>query len=349
MKKKYFWTNPGYRAGKPLVGHHDTDYLIVGGGVAGLFIAYYLQKKGVKRITVLERGTIGSGSTGLSAGMLVAQLETTPVERLAVLYGRRVATLYARALKNAQQEVRQLMRKGAVACDYRDLNLKTFSTKSSKGQKLEKSISVNPVKFIQGMARYLRSRGVVIFENTPLDNVEKNMAKTSRGTIRFKRIAYAVGTSQKHRSLANVMTTICVTRPLSAKRLRKLRRDGKEMFYNDDEGQSYHYGKITRDKRLLVGYGDVRKSSSTIHTRLHAPHVRKIKSLLRRTIGLKPRIYRAWSASYALSKRPLPYVSVKKGIVEGAGTQIAAIAVASYFSSALLRKRHPLTRVFNHR
>src|SRR3989344_3940214 len=128
MKKKYFWTNPGYKAGKPLVGSHETDYLIVGGGVAGLFIAYYLQKKGVKRVTVLERGTIGSGSTGLSAGMLVAQLETTPIERLAVLFGKRVATLYARALKDAQAEVRQLMRKGTVDCEYRDLDREESSS-----------------------------------------------------------------------------------------------------------------------------------------------------------------------------------------------------------------------------
>ena len=349
MKKKYFWTNPGYKAGKPLVGSHETDYLIVGGGVAGLFIAYYLQKKGVKRVTVLERGTIGSGSTGLSAGMLVAQLETTPIERLAVLFGKRVATLYARALKDAQAEVRQLMRKGTVDCEYRDLDLKVFKGKSHVGEHLEKSISLNPVKFIQGMAQYLRSRGIVIYENTPLCGVNANIARTTQGTIRFNRIAYALGTSQKHKSLANYMTTICVTRQLSVQKVRKLRRAGREMFYNENEGHSYHYGKITRDRRLLVGYGDVCKTSSKTVATLHAPHVRKIKRLLKRIVGRNPRIHRAWSAAFALSKRPLPYISVSKGVVEGAGTQIAAIAVASYFSSALLHKKHPLARVFHQR
>lgn len=349
MKKACFWTNPGYKPGKPLVGHHDTGYLIVGGGIAGLFIAHYLQKKGVKKITVVDKGTIGSGSTGLSAGMLVAQLESTPIEKLAQLYGPRAAARYERALKGAQQEVRRLMQNGAVACEYRDVSLKVFKDESGKGEHLEKSISLNPVKFIQGMAQHLRSRGVVIYENTPLGSVQKNLAKTSQGTITFERIAYALGTSQKHRSLANYMTTICVTRPLSAKRIHRLRRAGRDMFYNEDGGHSYHYGKITWDRRLLVGYGDVYKPSSRAATPLHAPHVRKIRRFLKRTIGLSPRIHRAWSAAYALSKRPLPYISVSRGVLEGAGTQIAAIAIASYFSSALLRKKHPLGRLFRGR
>ena len=119
-----------------------------------------------------------------------------------------------------------------------------------------------------------------------------------------------------------------------------------------DEIWSFCYAKeknVPKDKEGMFGYGDVYKTSSKTVATLHAPHVRKIKRLLKRIVGRNPRIHRAWSAAFALSKRPLPYISVSKGVVEGAGTQIAAIAVASYFSSALLHKKHPLARVFHQR
>ncbi|RJQ35068.1 FAD-binding oxidoreductase [Candidatus Parcubacteria bacterium] len=348
MKRKCFWRNPGYKACKPLTGHHKTRYLIIGGGVAGLFIAHYLLKKGVKKITVIDKGIIGSGSTGQSAGMLVAQLETAPIERLATLYGRRAAVRYAQALKDAQGEVRRLIRKGEIACEYKKHSLKFFKNESGKGKHLEESISVNPIKFIQGMAQYLRSRGVVIYENTSLRKVQENIAVTPQGTIRFEHIAYALGTSVRHKTLENYVTTICVTRPLSSKKIRRLRHAGKEMFFHD-ERQSYLYGKITQDRRLLVGYGDVRRKSTGAAARLHVPHVRSIKRYIRRAIGANVSVHRAWSAAYSLSKKPLPYVSVSRGIIGGAGTQIATIAIASYLASAILGEKHPLNRLFTDR
>jgi glycine oxidase len=45
------------------------DVLIVGGGIIGCALAYYLAKEGV-RATVLERGEIGGEASGASAGML---------------------------------------------------------------------------------------------------------------------------------------------------------------------------------------------------------------------------------------------------------------------------------------
>ena len=44
-----------------------TKVIIIGGGVSGLFIAYSLLKKRIKDIIVLEKGYLGSGSTGRCA------------------------------------------------------------------------------------------------------------------------------------------------------------------------------------------------------------------------------------------------------------------------------------------
>ncbi len=45
-----------------------ADVVIVGGGVIGLSIAYHLAKKGMKNLLLLEKDTLGAGSTGKCAG-----------------------------------------------------------------------------------------------------------------------------------------------------------------------------------------------------------------------------------------------------------------------------------------
>jgi sarcosine oxidase subunit beta len=46
------------------------DVIIVGGGVQGLSLAYNLAKRGVKRVAVLEKSYIGSGSSGRNGEMI---------------------------------------------------------------------------------------------------------------------------------------------------------------------------------------------------------------------------------------------------------------------------------------
>jgi len=60
------------------------DILIVGGGVIGCAIAYYMTEAGAS-VTVLERGEIASQASGAAAGMLVApveELSSEPFRRL---------------------------------------------------------------------------------------------------------------------------------------------------------------------------------------------------------------------------------------------------------------------------
>lgn len=49
----------------------DTDFLVIGGGIAGLSSAYWLEKKfPTSKITLIERYKIGSGASGRNAGFV---------------------------------------------------------------------------------------------------------------------------------------------------------------------------------------------------------------------------------------------------------------------------------------
>src|SRR5688572_30522211 len=59
---------------KPLKETVDTDVVIVGGGLAGLSVAYCLLKAG-KKVTLVEDGAVGSGETGRTTAHLVTALD----------------------------------------------------------------------------------------------------------------------------------------------------------------------------------------------------------------------------------------------------------------------------------
>ncbi|MEF8850399.1 MAG: FAD-binding oxidoreductase [Candidatus Bipolaricaulota bacterium] len=60
----------------------EKDVVIIGAGSTGLAIAYYLSKHGVRDVTVLEKGYVGSGSTGRCGTGIRAQFADEPTIRM---------------------------------------------------------------------------------------------------------------------------------------------------------------------------------------------------------------------------------------------------------------------------
>jgi len=72
------------RARRPRFGYHrgamnlprTADVVIIGGGVVGCSIAYHLARRGARDVLVLERETVGAGTTSKAAGGIRAQFPT---------------------------------------------------------------------------------------------------------------------------------------------------------------------------------------------------------------------------------------------------------------------------------
>src|SRR6476469_7866750 len=52
------------------------DVVIIGAGVHGLAIAYYLAKRGVQRVAVLDRGYLGGGASGRNTAIIRSNYRT---------------------------------------------------------------------------------------------------------------------------------------------------------------------------------------------------------------------------------------------------------------------------------
>lgn len=361
-----------------------TDTLIIGGGIAGLTAAHTLLRLGVKNIVLVEAGTIGSGATGHSAGMLVCEPEHGTWDHLAKQHGLTTARRFFNEQRKALALVRRIIAKEGINCDAAENELLMLARTPQQHAKLtneirtrntidkatlltgarlkhelaiesffeagkvDDALSVNPLLFARGFAAALARKGVRIYENSKVLAIKGNTAHTNLGHVRFTSLIRATGITEPHKKLSKYLTTIAVTRTLSTAEQKQIGVIDRDMFI-DDEKRSYHYGKITGDQRLLIGYGDVLTTVTETLQPLHRPHIRDISRFLKRAFPqLDLPIEHAWTATFALSSGMLPLVSItgRRALVNGGGTQIGSMVAASYAAHRLVGKPHPLDGIF---
>jgi sarcosine oxidase subunit beta len=200
-----------------------AEIVIVGGGVVGLAIAYYLAKRGLHDVAVIERGYLAEGASGRNGGGVRQQWSTELNIRL-------------------MQESVELCRRFAVDLGvnvwFRQGGYLFLARNADEVARLEKNIglqnrcgvatrmleprqalaivpeldltgivgaSYNPTDgilfpwpFLWGYARQAAAHGVRIFTQTPVSGLEPQSAggyvvHTPRGTVRARRVINATG------------------------------------------------------------------------------------------------------------------------------------------------------------
>lgn len=195
-----------------LKGDRKTDVLIIGGGMAGILCAYFLQQEGVD-YTLVEGKRICSGVTGNTTAKITAQ-HGLLYRRLVSGAGREKARLYLEANQKAVELYAGLC--STMDCDFevktswvyslsdsRKLEEETdaleqigFQAKLSRTTPLPFAVAgaigfpgqaqFHPLKFATGIAG-----GLKIYENMPVKELMKNKAVTETGTILFEKCIFA--------------------------------------------------------------------------------------------------------------------------------------------------------------
>ena len=188
----------------------NSDILIIGGGVIGLAIARELHKKGVDKITVVERGQVGREASWAAAGILAPQAET---DRLDDFYRMCSASkdLYPRLAEELLDETRidiELDRSGTLYLAFNEEDAadirKRFEWQKARGLEVERcsgkdSRSIEPRiservmeglffpndwqvenrKLLTGLIKYARLNEIKLIEETKVDRV---LTKGGRAT-----------------------------------------------------------------------------------------------------------------------------------------------------------------------
>ncbi|HEX3433843.1 MAG TPA: glycine oxidase ThiO [Solirubrobacteraceae bacterium] len=182
-----------------------ADVLVIGGGVIGLSIAWRAARRGMD-VTLLERETIGGGTSRVAAGMLapVAEVEFGEAGRRVLDLGLRSADLwpaFARELQEAAEREVGLLRTGTLllARDadearelerqiaFRDsLGLATNRLRASEAREREPALaptvrlalqapddhSVDPRLVLSALRAACKAAGVRLREHAPVERIE---------------------------------------------------------------------------------------------------------------------------------------------------------------------------------
>jgi len=101
-----------------LDGDADADVVIVGGGLTGLWTAWYLaEREPDARILVLEKEIAGFGASGRNGGWCSALFPRSTAS-LAKTHGREAAVAMRRAMIATVDEVGRAAAEAGIDCDY---------------------------------------------------------------------------------------------------------------------------------------------------------------------------------------------------------------------------------------
>ena len=191
-----------------LKGDVKTDVLIIGGGIAGILTAFYLQKKGVDYLLV-EKGRIANRTTANTTAKITAQ-HGLCYNKILKNYGTNITQLYLKANLSALEEYEALCKE--IDCDFvkkdnyvysiddkniiekeldalHQIGYKGIYAKSlalpfeiAGAVKFKNQAQFHPLKFISEIAKDLN-----IFENTWVFKTDESSAVTNNGKISFKK------------------------------------------------------------------------------------------------------------------------------------------------------------------
>ncbi len=217
------WPSNHHQRYETLRGEVRTDVSVAGAGVAGLTAAYLLSAAGV-RVAVLEAGTIGSGVPGRGAAMVTAQ-QGACFSSMIRRFGQDRAFAIAHANQDAVHLIAGIASAEGIPCGLavqdsflytasargvplvereaeaaRQLGFAADVTKAAPfflpyvvASRLGNQLVLNPAEYMSALAAAIGRNGGLIYENSPVYEMEDGVLRTNGGSIRSKCVLVTTG------------------------------------------------------------------------------------------------------------------------------------------------------------
>lgn len=265
-----------------LPGDLTADVAIIGGGLTGLWTAYYLARLDPSlRIVVLEKEIAGFGASGRNGGWCSA-LFPASVSALERRHGRDAAIRMRRAMIETVDEVGRVAAQNGIDCDFVKGGTLTFVHSAAQRIRAEADVAeaasygadllswsedrdyvldpacarLHPAKLVRGLASAVERLGVTIHEQTEVQGYSPRAVVTAHGTVRCDTVVvategYGATLPQTHRRLLPLYSLMIATEPLPDKLWRRIGIEHGQTFA--DYRHLLVYGQRTADNRFAFG------------------------------------------------------------------------------------------------
>jgi glycine/D-amino acid oxidase-like deaminating enzyme len=287
--------NDAQRVRQPLPGPATVDVAIVGAGFTGLWTAYYLkQRDPTIRVAMLEAETAGFGASGRNGGWCSAILPVGLDTLAAGPGGRDGAIAMQRAMNDTVDEVARATIAAGIDCDFQKGGYVHLARHPVHLQRIQDSIAearrfgfedpvwldrdeattrvnatgvlgasytphcaaIHPAKLVRGLAAFVESQGVTIYEQTRVAGIETGIVRTERGDVRADVVVrategYTPNLPGEKRTVVPIYSLMIATEPLPATFWAGAGFADRETF--NDARNMIIYGQRTADGRLAFG------------------------------------------------------------------------------------------------
>lgn len=301
--EKSFWLgSQDYTPGEPLTKDIEVDVAIIGGGFTGLSTAYHLKAiEPDMKIALLESQVIGFGASGRNGGFNMTLFGLT-ISFTALRFGKNRAKEAHLYMEHAVDTLRDLVGDLDIDCDYEHPGFLRVATSEKYKKRILHEIElvhslgisgiewidknrvqeevksplylgawweprcglVNPAKLAWGWKDIITSRGVEVFEESPVSEIAREGKKirihTPGGQVLADKVvlatnAYSHQILQTKSKQVPIWTYIVLTEPLSDSHFSQIGWQNRQGI--EDARNLVHYYRLTADNRLLMGGRDV--------------------------------------------------------------------------------------------
>lgn len=271
----------------PLDGELSTDVAIVGGGLTGLWTAWYLRRRRPDLdVTIIERHHCGHGASGRNGGWC-SSLFPLDDAGLATRFGRPAAAAMDAAMRRTvddvlatiatwgadagahkggmlfvardepqERRVRHELREPRVWLTQSEV-VRRVATTDARGAVFDPDCAVlDPVRLVHAVRDATLGEGVRLIEGTTVRTIIPGAARCANGTVRARTVircteGYTADVDGHRRDVAPLFSLMVATDVLSDDHWSQIGLSNREAF--TDGRRVIIYGQRTSDGRLAFG------------------------------------------------------------------------------------------------
>jgi len=279
----------------------NSEVVVIGGGYTGLLCAINLIENHNLDVILVEAGKVGWGASSRNAGFNCLPPSKMSFKKMQSIFGREETKKFFKNSVEGSNYTRDIIKEFNIDCDVTGENNFIVAHHKNKFDQIKEQaevyksefgieteiyskeqfneighggteqygafsykpgFAINPLKFVNGIAKYALSKKLKIFEHTKVDKIDKEngfyILQTKEGNIRSKKIVVATNgfyqeglIPQMDGRVLPVISNIIVTRKLNEDELNAHNFKTFSPIANT-KNLLYYYRKLP-DNRILFG------------------------------------------------------------------------------------------------